>query len=144
MNTAGKIPTDMKIFSLVLFLSAVIYFDINRSVYPIFGYLVYGISANILWIISSIFLVICAIGFWKRKLLIWKALFFYIGFSIFNSIINYFFIPVDKRVSIVHSELPESFTPSDSVVYLLVICVFYCVLLLYLYSRRTYFGIKSD
>ena len=134
-----KTPLDVKLVSLFLLWTAFIYFEVNKNMFPFYGFLIYGNIANILWVINSIFYIVCAIGFYKTNYIVWKILTGYSVIELGNFFINNFFIPNDKIISIMTNEILSDYRLPESNFFFYLLLLFQVFFILYLFKRKRLF-----
>jgi hypothetical protein len=134
-----KTPIDIILVSLFLFWTSFAYFDVNKSIFPVYGFLIHGGIANVLWILTSIIYIVCAFGFYKKYFIIWK---FLIGYSIFqlgNFLMNNFFISHERMIFIMTNTILTDYKPPDSNFYFYLLLLFQVVFIVYLFKRKRIF-----
>ena len=134
-----KVPLDIRIVSIVLFISAFAYFQVNTNVFILYGIIVSGYMAKMLWVISCAICLICSYGFWTKKLLAWKIMIGYTAFYLGNCITNYFSVSDEKRALIALEQIPDNISYSSSIFFLLFYLLIYSLFIFYLVKRRKIF-----
>lgn len=138
-SSTNKTPLDLKLLSILFFLSAFVYFLVNTNIFLLYGIVLSGKSATILWIISCSMCLICSYGLWTKKAIIWKVL---IGYSVFylgNSVINYFLIPAEQRSAIAMEKVSVDISYSNSLYFFLFYVAIYVLFIFYLIKRKKVF-----
>ena len=137
-----KTPLDIKIVSVFFVFYALAYFDVKSFGLILFGIVISGIAAQVFWTINSIILIICAYGFWKRKIFAWRLAVIFNIYIFLNWIFNILFISQERRVFINNqnnSGEQSVIIPAYENFYSILLIILFILFMIYLFNRKKLF-----
>ena len=73
-ESGERVPWDVKGVSIFLFFSALVCLDVDSNVVVLFGVVLSGAIAELVWAARMLLLLISSYGFWKKKMFCWNLM----------------------------------------------------------------------
>lgn len=136
MAKINRPPLDIIAISLFMFWTASTYFDVDKSLFPLFGLVIKGGLAHALWIVLSVFIVICAVGIFKMKIVFFKVVIVYFMAQMLNTTLNYLLVPQNTMLNILKKNVVMKEGTPKSISYFLFYILILVSLSFYLWKKK--------